>query len=64
VWRPDPNFQLEGEDFPDPPPSLALILGASPVALQTRNAKISELEISAGDAVISGVKTVQVEVKE
>jgi len=64
VWRPDVNFQLEGEDFPDPPPSLALILGASPAALQTRNAKIAELEISAGDAVISGVKTVQVEVKE
>jgi hypothetical protein len=64
VWRPDSNFQLEGEDFPDPPPSLALILGTSPAALQTRNAKISELEISAGDAVISGVKTVQVEVKE
>ena len=64
VWRPDPNFQLEGEDFPDPPPSLALILGTSATALQTRNAKISELEISAGDAVISGVKTVQVEVKE
>jgi hypothetical protein len=64
VWRPDPNFQLEGEDFPDPPPSLALILSTSATALQTRNAKISELEISAGDAVISGVKTVQVEVKE
>ena len=64
VWRADPNFQLEGEDFPDPPPSLALILGASPAVLQTRNAKIAELEISAGDAVISGVKTVQVEVKE
>jgi hypothetical protein len=64
VWRPDPNFQLEGEDFPDPPPSLALILGASPTVMQTRNAKLAELEISAGDAVISGVKTVQVEVKE
>jgi len=64
VWRPDPNFQLEGEDFPDPPPSLALILGASPAVMQTRNAKIAELEISAGDAVISGVKTVQVDVKE
>jgi len=64
VWRPDPNFQLEGEDFPDPPPSLALIMGASPAVMQTRNAKLAELEISAGDAVISGVKTVQVEVKE
>jgi hypothetical protein len=65
VWRPEPNFQIEGEDFPDPPPSLALILGASQTAaMQGRNSKIEELEISAGDAVITGGKTVQVEVKE
>lgn len=65
VWRPEPNFQLEGEDFPDPPPSLALILGASQTAAtQARNSKVAELEISAGDAVITGGKTVQVEVKE
>ena len=64
VWRPEPNFQLEGEDFPDPPPSLALILGASQNAVQARNSKLLELEISAGDAVISGAKTAQVEIKE
>ncbi len=64
VWRAEPNFQLEAEDFPDPPPSLALILGASQGVLQMRNSKVAELEISAGDAVISGTKTVQVEVKE
>jgi hypothetical protein len=65
VWRPEPNFQIEGEDFPDPPPSLALILGASQTAAtQARNSKVAELEISAGDAVITGGKTVQVEVKE
>jgi hypothetical protein len=64
VWRAEPDFQLEAEDFPDPPPSLALILGASPAAVQTRNSKVAELEISAGDAVISGTKTAQVEVKE
>ncbi len=65
VWRPEPNFQLEGEDFPDPPPSLALILGtAQTAATQARNSKVTELEISAGDAVITGGKTVQVEVKE
>ena len=29
-----------------------------------RNSKIAEMEIDAGDMVISGVKTVQVEVKE
>jgi hypothetical protein len=65
VWRPEPNFQIEGEDFPDPPPSLALILGTSQTAAtQARNSKVAELEISAGDAVITGGKTVQVEVKE
>jgi hypothetical protein len=64
VWRPEPNFQLEGEDFPDPPPSLALILGASQTAMQARNSKLEELEISAGDAVIAGAKTAQVEIKE
>jgi hypothetical protein len=64
VWRQDPNFQLEGEDYPDPPPSLALILATSQTAVQTRNSKVAELEINAGDAVISGTKTVQVEVKE
>jgi hypothetical protein len=32
--------------------------------LQTRNSKVTELEITAGDIVISGSKTVQVDVKE
>jgi hypothetical protein len=64
VWRAEPNFQLDAEDFPDPPPSLALILGATQNTLQMRNSKVAELEISAGNAVISGTKTVQVEVKE
>ena len=68
VWRTDPAFQLEGADFPDPPASVALILGASQANLagisQTRNSKIDEIEIDAGDVVISGVKTVQVEIKE
>jgi len=64
VWRPEPNFQFEGEDFPDPPPSLALILAGTQAALQARNSKVAELEISAGHAVISGAKTAQVDVKE
>jgi hypothetical protein len=68
VWRSDPAFLVEGEDFPDPPPSLALIFSAGQAAMrgvsQTNNSKIAELEISAGDVVISGSKTVQVEVKE
>ena len=68
VWRPEPAFQLEGEDFPDPPPSVALILAGSQTAFgsitQTRNSKMAELEVGAGDSVISGSKTIQVEVKE
>jgi hypothetical protein len=68
VWRTDPAFQLEGADLPDPPPSAALILASSQSTLggisQTRNSKLAEMEIDAGDVVISGVKTVQVEVKE
>jgi len=68
VWRPDPAFQLEGVDMPSLPPSAALILEGSQPTLagisQTRNSRIAEIEIDGGDMVISGVKTIQVEVKE
>jgi hypothetical protein len=68
VWRADPAYQIEGADLPDPPPSAALILGGSQPGSgsisQTRNSKVAELEISAGDVAISGSKTVQVEIKE
>jgi hypothetical protein len=68
VWRAEPAFQLEGTDLPDPPPSVALVLSGSQTArsgiTQTRNAKVAEMELDAGDMVISGVKTVQVEIKE
>jgi hypothetical protein len=68
VWRSEPAFQLEGDDLPDPPPSVAMILASSQGALanitQTRNSKVAELEIGDGDSVISGSKTIQIEVKE
>jgi hypothetical protein len=68
VWRADPAFQLEGADLPDPPPSVSMILGGSQSTLagvtQLRNSKIADMEIDGGDMVISGVKTVQVEIKE
>ncbi|HXM44095.1 MAG TPA: SpoIVB peptidase S55 domain-containing protein [Bryobacteraceae bacterium] len=68
VWRAEPAFQLEGADLPDPPPSVAMILAGSQTAFgsigQTRNSKVAELEIGAGDSVINGSKTIQVEVKE
>jgi len=68
VWRPDAAFQLEGVDMPSLPPSAALVLEGSQPTLagisQTRNSRIAEMEIDGGDMVISGVKTIQVEVKE
>jgi hypothetical protein len=68
VWRADPAFQLEGADLPDPPASVALLLAgqqsSSAGIAQTRNSKIAAMEVDAGDMVISGSKTVQVEIKE
>jgi len=68
VWRAHPAFQLEGADVPDAPASVALILTGSQSShaggSQTHNAKIAEMEVDGGGMVISGSKTVQVEIKE
>ena len=68
VWRAEPAFQLEGADLPAPPASVALILEGSQTSqagiTQLRNSKIGEMEIDGGDMVISGVKTIQVDVKQ
>ena len=68
VWRTTPAYQLDGAELPDPPASVALILGGSQSSLagltQTRNAKVADMEIDTGDMSVSGMKTVQVEVKE
>ena len=68
VWRADPAFQLEGADLPDPPASVALIFAGqqsiSAGITQTRNSKIETMEVDAGDMVVTGSKTVQVEIKE
>lgn len=68
VWRARPSYDISGESFPDPPPSADLILAKSaPVPLggaAPQNSKVAELEISAGDMVITGSRTVQVEVRE
>lgn len=68
VWRAEPAFQVQGEDLPDPPPSVAMFLGrratAAAGAGMTRNSKVAELEMGVGNAVVSGTKTLFVEVKE
>jgi len=68
VWRPEASFQLQGEDFPAPPPSLALIFGRTQSGYgglsQTLNSRLADLEIDGAGSVISGSKTIQVEIKE
>jgi hypothetical protein len=67
LWRSDPAYTIQGNDFPDPPPSLALILsrgaaGATPTL--PRTSTVAELPISADGLAVSGSRTVQVEIKE
>ncbi len=68
VWRADAVYSVEGRDLPNPPASIAAILGrsqpnASSLAT-TRGTTVTELEVPAGDNVVSGTKTIQIEVKE
>ena len=68
VWRPDAAYQLQGEDYPAPPPSLSMILARAQNGYggltQTFNSKLAELEIDGGGDVVTGSKTIQVEIKE
>jgi len=67
VWRTDPAFQVQGSDLPNPPASIGLILARAQAAQGLwlpRGSKVDELEIPTGDAVVTGSKTVPVEVKE
>lgn len=67
VWRTDPSFQVQGADLPAPPPSVGLILAKAQAVqgvLLPRGSKIDELQIQTGDVVVTGSKTVQVEVKQ
>lgn len=66
IWRAEANYTLAGRDLPDPPPSLGLILARTNGAAINpgRGSTAAELTFEAGDAVISGAKTIQVEVKE
>jgi len=69
VWRAEPSYTVEGRDIPDPPPSLAMLLtrdqAGSPTQANTRGAKIAELEVpGASGSIVTGTKTIQVEVKQ
>jgi hypothetical protein len=68
ITRNEVTYQAQGVDLPDPPPSLALVLakaqGASAMNPLAQGMAIAEIPIDLGDAVVSGTKTIQVEVKE
>ena len=75
VWRAEPAFTLTastpGQEITDPPPSVMLVLAdpsTSPIAntaqVQTRGSGIAELVIPAPGYVVTGAKTIQVDVKE
>jgi SpoIVB peptidase S55 len=69
VWRAEPSFTVDGRDIPDPPPSLAMLLtreqAGSANLVNTRGAKVAELEVPGPPGVVvTGTKTIQVEVKE
>jgi hypothetical protein len=68
VWRPETSFPAGVDELPAPPPSVALImasqLGPSGVALGTmKNSRVAEMVIPGGGRMVTGSKTVQVEVK-
>lgn len=67
VWRTDPAFQVQGQDLPDPPASVGLILNKAQAAQGLwfpHGSKIDELRIDTGTTVVTGSKTVPVDVKQ
>ena len=75
VWRQEPAFTISGPlpggDLTDPPPSAMLILAdtsssanSNATLTATRGSEIAELKMSISGYVVSGAKTIQVEVKE
>jgi hypothetical protein len=68
IWRNDAAYTIDGRDLPSPPPSVAMILNRAQTQASgtpnLRGSKLAEIEIPAGDNVVTGSKTVTVEVKE
>lgn len=62
VWRNTPSWQVQGETLPAPPPSMVLLLGRNQP--QTSGSDVDELEIASGAYMMSGSRTVTIEVKD
>jgi len=75
AWRQEPSFTiggpLPGGEIGDPPPSVALILAdpsssatSNPALTVTRGSQVAEIKMPLNGYVVTGSKTIQVEVKE
>ncbi len=64
VWRAEPSYAVQGEEMGSPPPSLALVIGGTASIAQSKNAKVTEIAMDAAGNMVSGSKTISVEVKE
>ncbi len=75
IWRQQPSFTISGPlpggDISDPPPSVMLVLAdpsnsatTSPAQTLTRGSQIAEIKLPVDGFVVSGSRTIQVEVKE
>jgi SpoIVB peptidase S55 len=68
VWRAEPAYDVAGMTLPDPPPSVGMILARTQLSVSVLpalpNSKVAEMEFGADEMVVSGMKTIQVEVKE
>lgn len=75
VWRPEPAFTISGPlpggEITDPPPDVMLVLqdpAESPTSnaaqINTRGSALTSVRLRVDGFVVSGAKTVQVEVKE
>lgn len=66
VWRQDPAYTMAGVDYTNLPAGLSMLLARSqqPGSLTAQGMKLVEIPIDFRDAVVSGSKTIQVEVKE
>lgn len=67
VVRAGESYQVEGRELPSPPPSVAMILGRSQPGSENtvalRGAQVAEVEIPVGESMVTGSKTIQIEVR-
>lgn len=68
VWRPFRGYTVRGHSLPAPPPSVSLVLGGGQSILGgasvTLQSKITELAIDGGEAVVTGSKTVAIQIED